>query len=168
MAKHTEEKPEPTVPTGRRVVDTAAYISMLRELTEEGNEVPLLISGNSMSPFLIHDRDTIRFKKPDRPLRVGDMVFFQRDNGRFVMHRIWKRVPAGYMIVGDAQTVPEGPIREDQIFGLVTGVCRKGRWIAAGNFWWGFFAHVWIRILRPRRWIIGLYERLRRIGSSKK
>lgn len=50
-------------------VDTAEYVSVLRELTEQGKEVSLLISGNSMSPFLIHERDYIYFKKPGRELK---------------------------------------------------------------------------------------------------
>ena len=64
-------------------VDTKEYISILRELTEEGRQVSLIISGNSMAPFLIHGRDTVWFEKPKRPLKRGDIVFFQRDDGSF-------------------------------------------------------------------------------------
>ena len=71
-----------------KLVNTQEYVSMLRELTEQGREVNMLISGNSMSPFLMHGRDSIRLKKPDRKLRKGDMVFFQRKSGKFVMHRL--------------------------------------------------------------------------------
>ena len=58
-----------------KLVNTQEYVSMLRELTEQGREVNMLISGNSMSPFLMHGRDSIRLKKPERKLRKGDMVF---------------------------------------------------------------------------------------------
>ena len=34
-----------------KFVNTQEYVSMLRELTEQGREVNMLISGNSMSPF---------------------------------------------------------------------------------------------------------------------
>ena len=44
-----------------REIDTRAYISTLRELVKEGNEVNLIISGSSMAPFLIHQRDRIIF-----------------------------------------------------------------------------------------------------------
>ena len=71
-----------------KTVDTREYVSMLRELTEEGREVSMLIAGSSMNPFLIHQRDSICFRKPDRELKKGDMVFFQRPDGAFVMHRI--------------------------------------------------------------------------------
>ena len=47
-------------------MDTGEYLSMLRELTEEGREVGFRITGSSMNPFLVHLRDTAIFKKPDR------------------------------------------------------------------------------------------------------
>lgn len=148
-----------------KVVDTREYVSMLRELTEEGKEVSMVISGSSMSPFLIHARDLICFKKPDRELRRGDMVFYQRDSGQYVMHRICKVRPEGYYIVGDAQKEIEGPVRRDQIFALITKVRRKGKWMEPGDFWWEFFARVWIRMIPIRQWIVQGYGRMKR-GSK--
>lgn len=143
-----------------KFVDTREYVSVLRELTEEGKEVSLIISGSSMSPFLIHQRDYIYFKKPDRELKKGDMVFYQRDSGQFVMHRIWKVRPDGYYIVGDAQTVIEGPVRRNQIFALITKVQRKGKWLEPGDFWWEFFEHIWIHMIPIRRKIIKIYAKV--------
>ena len=79
-----------------RTVDTREYLSILRQLTEEGRDVSLRITGSSMAPFLIHQRDTVYFRKPDRPLKKGDMVFYQRDSGQFVMHRICRVKKDGY------------------------------------------------------------------------
>ncbi len=140
-----------------RVVDTREYVSVLREISDEGKVVSMRIAGSSMSPFLCHNRDYIYFTKPDRPLRKGDMVFYQRDTGQYVMHRIWKRDSRGFYIVGDAQTAIEGPVREDQIFALVIKVQRKGKILQPGDFWWEFFEHVWIRIVPVRRIIVRLY-----------
>lgn len=140
-----------------RHVDAREYISMLRGLVEEGKEVSMLITGSSMTPFLFHEKDTIYFGKPNRPLKQGDMVFFQREDGRFVMHRIWKIKNDGYYIVGDAQTEIEGPVKEEQIFALITKVHRRGKWIGPGNFWWEFFEHVWIRVIPLRPYISKLY-----------
>ncbi len=140
-----------------RRVDTDAYVSMLRDLVNEGKECRLLISGSSMAPFLVHERDSILFSKPDRELRRGDMVFYQRDNGQFVMHRILKVKPEGLYIIGDAQTEVEGPVRPEQVFALVTKVNRKGKWVGPGNFWWWFFSTVWLRLFPVRRLILKLY-----------
>ena len=140
-----------------RRVDTDAYVSMLRDLVNEGKECRLLISGSSMAPFLVHERDSILFSKPDRELRRGDMVFYQRDNGQFVMHRILHVKPEGLYIIGDAQTEVEGPVKPEQVFALVTKVNRKGKWIGPGNFWWWFFSTVWLRLFPVRRLILKLY-----------
>lgn len=140
-----------------KVVDTREYVSMLRELTEEGKEVSMLIAGNSMSPFLIHERDVICFKKPDRKLKKGDMVFFQRKSGQYVMHRICKVKSEGYYIIGDAQREIEGPVEEEQIFAIITKVKRKGKWIAPGDFWWEFFEHIWIHIIPLRHTVLKAY-----------
>ena len=145
-----------------KTVDTREYVSMLRELTEEGREVSMLIAGSSMNPFLIHQRDSICFRKPDQELKKGDMVFFQRPDGAFVMHRIWKVKPEGYYIVGDAQTEIEGPVRREQIFAIVTKVCRKGKWLGPGDFWWEFFEHVWIRLVPWRRKLMRGYAVFRK------
>ena len=141
-----------------RVVDTNEYVSVLRELAEEGRVVSMLIAGSSMSPFLCHNRDYIYFTKPDRELRRGDMVFYQRDTGQYVMQRIYKRKKDDYYMVGDAQTRIEGPLRGDQIFARIIKVKRKGRIIEPGNFWWEFFEHVWIRIIPMRKVIEKLYS----------
>ena len=125
-----------------KVVDTREYVSVLRELVEEGREVNMVVWGSSMTPFLGHGRDTIFFAAPERELRRGDMVFYQRDTGQFVIHRIWKVKKDGYYIVGDAQTIIEGPIRRDQIFARITKVNRKGKMISNGDFWWEFFEKV--------------------------
>lgn len=143
-----------------RVVDTNEYVSVLRELAGEGRVVSMLVVGSSMSPFLCHKRDYIYFTKPDRELRRGDMVFYQRDTGQYVMHRIYKRKKDGYYMVGDAQTQIEGPLRRDQIFARIIKVKRKGRIIEPGNFWWEFFEHVWIRIIPMRKVIEKLYSLL--------
>ncbi len=141
-----------------RVVDTREYVSVLREIAESGKIVSLRIAGSSMSPFLAHGRDYIYFTKPDRELRAGDMVFYQRKNGQYVMHRIYKKKPEGYYIVGDAQTEIEGPVDRGQIFALIIKVKRKDRIIRPGDFWWEFFEHVWIRMIPLRRPAVRIYS----------
>ena len=71
-----------------RIVDNQEYMKVVRSLLEEGKEVPLVVTGNSMMPFLIDRRDQVLIKKPDRPLKKGDIAFFQRENGQYILHRI--------------------------------------------------------------------------------
>ena len=143
-----------------KVVETTAYVSILRE-----QEVYMRIAGNSMLPFLVHERDYIWFRKPDRELKRGDMVFYQRANGQFVMHRIWKVKEEKYYLIGDAHRNIEGPIAKEQIFALVTGVMRNGKEIRPGKFFWEFFEHVWLR-MRPFRYTLLRVDRV--IGRIKR
>lgn len=140
-----------------KIIDTKDYVSVLKEQVEDGREAVMKIAGNSMYPFLRHGRDYIAFRALDRELRKGDMVFFQRRNGQYVMHRICKCAPEGYYLVGDAQCKIEGPVERGQIFARVTRVQRKEKWLTNGDFLWEFFEKIWIRIIPWRRKIIRLY-----------
>ena len=141
-------------------VDTAQYVTVLKELVEEGKSVSMLIAGSSMEPFLCHYRDTIFFEKPKREICKGDMVFYQRESGQYVMHRVCRVKDDGYYMVGDNQTEIEGPLKREQIFALITQVRRKGKMMGPGDFWWEFFAKVWLRLLPVRKPISHLYARL--------
>ena len=149
-----------------KTVDTTEYLSVLKELVEEGHEVRLRIAGESMVPFLRNHRDEVFFCKPKKALKKGDIVFYQRESGQFVMHRIQRVKPEGYYIIGDNQTVIEGPVAKEQIFGVVTKVIRDGVKMEPGDFWWEFFEHVWIRILPLRRFVMRVYRCLIKIGRK--
>lgn len=140
-----------------KTLDTSAYISMLRKLTEQGNEVSLVIKGGSMTPFLADQRDTIFFCKPVTPLSAGQIVFYQRPNGQFVVHRICKIRNGQLYIAGDAEREIEGPVSPEQVFARVTRIRRKNKMIGPGDFWWEFFEHIWIHMIPLRRPIMGLY-----------
>ena len=142
----------------KKIIDTKEYVSTLRELVEEGREVGMRVEGSSMVPFLVHERDYIFFKKPDRDLKKGDMVFYQRRNGQFVMHRICRVDNGAYYIVGDAHTVIEGPVERNQIFAYITKVKRKGIIIEKGDFCWFFFEKIWINMISLRKISMKLYS----------
>ena len=134
-----------------RIVDIDAYMPVLRELLAQGQTVSLTVTGESMSPFLRHGRDQIRLAAVTAPPQRGDMVFFRRRNGQYIMHRILRRMPDGnYAIIGDGQQQVESPIAPEQIFAAVTQVCRKGVWLGPESFWWRFFAGPWLTLLPLR------------------
>lgn len=134
-----------------RIMDIDAYMPVLQELLAQGQSVSLTVTGESMSPFLRHGRDQIRLAAVTVPPKRGDMVFFRRRNGQYIMHRVLRRMPDGnYAIIGDGQQQVEAPIAPEQIFAVVTQVCRKGTWIGPKVFWWRFFAGPWLTLLPLR------------------
>ena len=140
-----------------REIDTRAYISTLREMVREGHEVSLIISGSSMAPFLVHHRDSILIGPITDELKRGDMVFYERESGQFVMHRIRKVKKEGLYLIGDAQTITEGPLNPERVFAIVKNVQRKGKWVGPEDRWWKFFATTWLRLIPLRPFILELY-----------
>ena len=139
-----------------RVFRPDALMDEYRELLKDQSieALPLLITGNSMSPFLVHQRDTVYLAKINRPLKTGDAVLYQRDNGSYVLHRIKKIENGCYTMIGDGQFALEKGIRTDQLIAVMTSCHRKGKLQKPGCFWWEFFEKVWIHLLPFRKGII--------------
>lgn len=151
-----------------RLVDTQEYMEMIRALLEDGQEVSMIVTGNSMRPFLKHGRDKICMKKTDRKLRKGDIVFYRRENGQYVMHRILKCGDQSYTLLGDGQIVPESGIRQEQIFARITKVQVRGKWIGSENFRWRFFEHIWIRFWGIRKLGLSFSSKVQNLKKSSK
>ncbi len=124
---------------------------------DEGKEVLLTVTGNSMAPFLRHSRDQVVLKKPadQTALQPGEVPLYRRKNGQMVLHRIverddgMKRCLYGeceplqsmhssssltYTMLGDAQTQREPNIHPEQIVAVATAFVRKGkRWDCCGT-----------------------------------
>ena len=141
-----------------RELDAEVLMPALLSLLEETDAVPLVISGSSMTPFLVHGRDTVYLSKVTAPLKRGDMILYQRDGGSYILHRIFRAGHDGYTLVGDAQTLLERGIRADQVLAVVTAVRRKGKLLKQGSFWWDFFEKVWIRMVPLRPAVRGIYS----------
>lgn len=146
-----------------RTVQADAYLSDMNELIARGYEVAITVTGGSMVPFLVHGRDQVYFGPIQKPLKHGDVVFYKRTDGKFVMHRICNiRKGNEYYLIGDAQKQKEGPIFREQIFAVVLAVKRKGEWIDSSSPVWKFFQHVWVRLVPFRGIIMKVYSLVQR------
>ena len=146
-----------------RVLPAAVLMPEYEALLRQGAELPLVVSGGSMRPFLVPGRDSVLLKAPDRPLRRGDIVFYRRSNGAYILHRLRKIENGRCWMIGDAQIVTEGPLDERCIFAYVTQVQRKGEIEQPGTRLWDFFAGTWLRVIPLRRMIMKVYGCVRHI-----
>lgn len=138
----------------RKIVDIHEYMPVLKDILSQGRSVHFIVTGSSMSPFLSHERDSVIISPPGKTLKTGDIVFYQRDSGQYVMHRICKIKKDGLYLIGDGQTENEGPIRRDQVFGQIRTVFRNGKKITEGDLVWNFFSRIWIHIIPCRPFFI--------------
>lgn len=133
-------------------------IPLIEQTLSVGGEVYMTIRGNSMSPFLYDGRDQAVFAPlPPRRIRRGDIVFYQRRGGQYVMHRVYAVDGEGVMtLLGDAQWTLEPGIRPEQLCAFVPRVVRKGREISCER-------GLWHRLMTLYLWRIR-YPRLARLG----
>ena len=144
-----------------KVLPPELLMDQLLGLLEDTESVPLVISGSSMTPFLVHGRDTVYLSKATHPLKKGDMILYRRDNGAYILHRIFRVEGETYTLAGDAQTRLEPGVRQDQVLAVVCAVCRKGKILRSGSFWWDFFERIWIRMISLRPAAMAVYSRLK-------
>lgn len=144
-----------------KVLPPEVLMEQLLELMKETGTVSLVISGDSMAPFLCHGRDTVYLSGPDRALKRGDMILYRRTGGAYVLHRICRVEEDSLSLIGDNQWAVEPGIRRDQVLALVTAVRRKGKLLKPGSFCWDFFEKVWIRMIPFRPLICRIYMAMR-------
>lgn len=145
-----------------KVMDPDQLIPQLLKLLEEVPSVPLVISGDSMSPFLQDGRDTVYLSKLTEDPQRGDMILYRRDNGTYILHRIYEITGATYTLIGDGQVSLEPGIRRDQMLAIVSAVRRNGQLLEPGNLCWEFYEKIWLRLLPLRPRIRGICARIRK------
>lgn len=123
----------------------------IEKLLINGNTVQIKPQGYSMYPVLVPGRDEVIVAPVDTDkIKRGDVVLYRRDESILVIHRIWKIKENGLYLVGDNQKEIEGPLRPDQMRGILTGIIRKGRYISADNIVYRVLTRIWL-FLRPLR-----------------
>ncbi len=128
----------------------------IEQLLKEGNNINIKPRGYSMYPVLVPGRDEAIIE-PAVPeaLKRGDVVLYRRDpgpqGGILVLHRIWKVASDGIYLVGDNQKEIEGPLRPDQMKGIMAGMNRKGKYIPVSNPVYRLVTKIWLwmRPIRP-------------------
>ena len=119
-----------------------ALIPIFREQLANGKSVRFSPRGVSMLPMLREGTDSVVLSPVPEKLKKYDLPLYQRDNGKYILHRIVK-VGETYTCVGDHQFVLEHPVRQDQMIGIVTSFCRGKREISVRSPGYRIYCRVW-------------------------
>ncbi len=127
---------------------------VIKEKIDNGGTVKLPITGISMRPLLVWGRDTVEIVKCENP-KKGDIIFYLRDNGQFVLHRIVGADDRGYILCGDNQWRLERGIEDRHIIAVVKSINRKGKIInVEKNIIYKAYSSLWMTLLPLRKRII--------------
>lgn len=129
----------------------------IEKLLQEGKSLQIKPKGYSMYPVLVPGRDeaVIEPVKPSK-IKRADVVLYRRDcqdGGILVLHRVWKHTKEGFFLVGDNQWEIEGPLRDEQIKGIMVGIVRNGSFVSVKHPLYRFLTGGWL-LLRPFRPVI--------------
>lgn len=125
--------------------------SNIEQILSEGKPVQFPPTGYSMYPMFIPGRDeAIVSPLTKRALKRGDVVLYRRDESILVLHRICRINKQGIYMVGDNQSEVEGPLRPDQVKGILTAFIRNNKTISVRNPIYLTTAHIWL-FMRPIR-----------------
>lgn len=142
--------------------------------------------GNSMWPLIRQGKDLVVIvPKQEGRLKRYDVPLYRRDsdrlagNGKYVLHRILKVTPSGYLISGDNQWNLERNITDRHIIGTLAAVIRGGtnpnidnpRTILVTDRLFRIYTHIWCDLFPLRAmlfWLRDLPGRALRFLRRKK
>ena len=102
-----------------------AFAPLIEEAFSNNQTFKMPVSGTSMLPF-IDKTNYVVLAKPST-LKRNDMILYKRDNGQYVLHRIFRVKKDHLVLLGDNQVYKEYPIYEKQVIGKVVSVIKKDR-----------------------------------------
>ena len=135
-------------------------------LLESGIALPLRITGYSMRPFLKQNRDTVWLVK-STSLHRGQILFFRRTDGTFVLHRL-RRICADNRLImnGDAQRWCE-IITPEQIVAVVCAMTIHGKKCPADAWYIKLRDLLWYPTRSFRPFLFRLSSRLLSLFSKQ-
>ncbi len=138
-------------------IQLADYYPLIREILENGGSFTLTVTGSSMYPFILGNRDQVTLSPITGELKKYDLPLYRREDGAFVLHRIVRVEADGtYTCCGDHQWILERGLRRDQMIAVATEFVRKGRHLTNKNLLYRMYCVVWTWMLRLRKLIFSL------------
>lgn len=114
--------------------------------------------GRSMYPMLRDRRDTVIIRPVEGKLKKYDVPLYRRGRD-YVLHRIVKVTPDGYVICGDNCLHKEYQVTDEQIIGVLKGFYRGDREIDMDGNGYRLYCHLWVAAY-PLRYVVKRFWRI--------
>ena len=103
------------------------------QLAKEGTALPITttLKGFSMEPLIRYLKDPITIMPVNRVLIPGDVVLFEREDGKLVVHRLYKISDDKRTVQtwGDNCKAPDQVILVERVLGIVISFEKNGKQI---------------------------------------
>lgn len=133
--------------------DTEKGIHYIKESLKSDASVPLTVTGSSMMPLLKPQRDIVWLERCDvQQIKKGDILLFERENGKPVLHRAIKIRNDVLIMNGDALSWTE-QIKKTQVIACVKKFERNKKMFTCNSKRVKLWDTLW-SVTRPVRTII--------------
>lgn len=148
-------------------VQLADYYPLIRETLDNGGTFSLTITGSSMYPFILGNRDKVTLSPITTELRKNDLPLYRRSNGAFVLHRIVRVEEDGtYTCCGDHQWQLEKGLKRDQMIGIATEYVRKGKRLTNKNVVYRVYRTIWTWLIKYRWFFFAIHQKVYNIRKK--
>ncbi len=125
-------------------------LPIIEEQLDSGGSAVFAIHGTSMKPMMKDRIDSVRIIKPTE-IKKYDIIFYRRDDGTFVLHRVVGIKDGGFVCRGDNQIIDEFPVKPESVIGIVTDYTKKGEWVKFGSSRQTFYSRFWVNTVIFRK-----------------
>ncbi|MGN1444533.1 MAG: nucleotidyltransferase family protein [Acutalibacteraceae bacterium] len=139
-----------------------AVIEAIKSRLESGKTAVLKVTGSSMTPFLVPERDSVELAAIKNNPKTGDVVLYKRKSAAYVLHRVIKTDKDGFYFSGDRQTFVEGPIKKEQLIAVCVAFYRKGEKISGNEPRWKAYEFLWRKFRKCRPSLMKAYEKMKK------
>lgn len=123
----------------------------IEKVLKEGKFVRFTVSGNSMWPLIIHNRDSVLLTSCEKiNLKKGDIILFYVGQGHHMLHRITSIKQGGYITTGDGNLHRDGFIPVENVIAKVEKIYRKDKIINCNRWYWKFIFRLWMMMFPIR------------------
>lgn len=140
-------------------VDAQLLGQVIAQTVAEGGSFVLTITGNSMRPWLKPGVDRVRLAKAGT-VREGDVVFFRRITGEYVLHRVIRVEGETLTVNGDSQEWTE-KIGRNQVLAVAEAFYHGDQWHDADSLRHRLLAALWPATRKLRPTLIHLKQKLK-------
>lgn len=130
--------------------------ALFTDTLESGGTVKLPVKGVSMYPLIRPIRDFVLIEKSDT-YKKYDIIFYQRQDGSYILHRIVGKDDEGFILAGDSETDKETGVKMSQILAKTTYIIRRNKKIDTNAFLYKMYSRLWVALMPLRPYIIRLW-----------
>ncbi len=136
---------------------------IISEQINAGGSTSFTIHGTSMQPLLHDGKSIVKLEKPKSEPKKYDVIFYRRDDGNFLLHRIVGVGQDGYICRGDNQIINEYPVKREWVIAIMTSHTKDGKEKSVESLSQKLYARIWVStvfVRKAKRKLFGFVKKI--------